>query len=325
MVPSTRGWATTGKPNSAGSPSAMEVQESPRVVGAVDPAVVLGVEHVGLGRGPGDLVDALAPLGVLDVLRHELDLDPLVRRLPGGAAVGGAVDAAGRHRHVHPLRVGRGAGAACGSPGRRRRAPTAAGAGGPRGHGPARTSRPRSVERHSADGSVPAYTTPGSAGDGASDQIASTDVPVSSGNASDPDGGVSQVAPRSSECMTCGPMCQCRLPMSSRGVPSRLSMRDRVDLAHDRRRARSPPSCAGRRRCERSRAPCGCRSSRWSGSPGTPPRRPARRTVRPRPPGTLRRRGRARRQGLGSGVGDGIRGVHATVTSTLTGATPRAA
>src|SRR4051794_20529942 len=83
---------------------------------------------------------------------------------------------------------------------------------------------PRSVERHSAAGWLPAYTTSGSDADGASAQIASTVAPASAGKATPPVGEACQLLPRSSEKRTCGPICQCRLDISRRGVAERLSM-----------------------------------------------------------------------------------------------------
>ena len=77
------------------------------VVGAVDAAVVLQVEPVGLAGMAGDLVHALAELGVVPVARHELRLDALVGGLPGGPAVASAVDATGRDRRDHRQRVAR--------------------------------------------------------------------------------------------------------------------------------------------------------------------------------------------------------------------------
>ena len=71
------------------------------VVAAVDAVVVLRVEAAvdgGVGR---DLVHALAEFRV--GVGHEVGRDSLVARLPGGAAVERAVDAAGAHRDVHLL------------------------------------------------------------------------------------------------------------------------------------------------------------------------------------------------------------------------------
>ena len=75
------------------------------VVGAVDAAVVLQEQPLGSRGVPGDLVHALAELGVLLALGQELRADPLVARRPGAAAVLGLVDAAGREGDGDRVRV----------------------------------------------------------------------------------------------------------------------------------------------------------------------------------------------------------------------------
>ncbi len=75
------------------------------VVGPVDTSVVLGEEAVGVLGVPADLVDALAELGVLLPLGHEVGDDAAVGGSPGLAGVVGAVHPARRHRHDHAVRV----------------------------------------------------------------------------------------------------------------------------------------------------------------------------------------------------------------------------
>ena len=70
---------------------------------------------------------------------------------------------------------------------------------------------------------MPAHTTSGSAGEGAIAHTASRVRPVSAGKEIAPSGPFSQVLPRSSECSTWGPQCQCLLAMNSRGSPPRVS------------------------------------------------------------------------------------------------------
>ena len=74
------------------------------VVAAVDPAVVLEVEPLGVAGVAGHLVHALAELEVVSV-GHEADDDPPVARLPRRAAVVGAVDAGRGDGDQQALRV----------------------------------------------------------------------------------------------------------------------------------------------------------------------------------------------------------------------------
>ena len=83
---------------------------------------------------------------------------------------------------------------------------------------------PPSVERNTAPGSVPAHTRPGSQ-PAASAQTRSTLPSTSSGIRTDPSGVSSQVAPRSSERRTCGPIQLEEAPTSSRAPPPRVSTR----------------------------------------------------------------------------------------------------
>ena len=112
------------------------------VVGAVDAAVVLQVEPLGVGGVAGDLVHALAELRVVALAGEELRLHPGVRRLPRRAAVLGDVHPARGQRREHARGVGGVRAGSCGRPARRSPRSTPGGAGGPRGRGRARTSRP---------------------------------------------------------------------------------------------------------------------------------------------------------------------------------------
>ena len=128
-----------------------------------------------------------------------------------------AVDAAGRHRDGHLLRVGRvrqhgvdGLAAEAGAPLRAvrvvpQRADQREGLAAVVGAEQRRRARCRPTPR------------PASHGDGRELPDPLQLAPVSSGNRIAPSGPFSQVAPRSSERSTCGPQCQCLLAMNSRG------------------------------------------------------------------------------------------------------------
>ena len=132
------------------------------VVGAVDAAVVLQEEPLGSRRVPGrPCARTGRTRGTAAPSGQELRPDALVARLPRRAAVGRS----GRRRRWRSrastdVRVGRGAAGSCGRPGRRSRRPTPGGAGGPRAPRSSANVSPRSVDRQTAPGSVPAYTTP---------------------------------------------------------------------------------------------------------------------------------------------------------------------
>ncbi len=84
---------------------------------------------------------------------------------------------------------------------------------------------PRSVERNSAAGSVPAYTTSGASGPaGCSCHTRSREAPVSRGKRTAGSAGSCQLAPRSSEVNTEGPQWELSPPTSSRGAGPRRSI-----------------------------------------------------------------------------------------------------
>ena len=103
----SRGWVTSGKPNSLGSPlSVSSIHVAAAVVGAVDAAVVLLVERVRLAGRHGELVDALP--GDRDTgLGYELGADADVARLPRRAAVARLEHADRGDPDPGPRRVGR--------------------------------------------------------------------------------------------------------------------------------------------------------------------------------------------------------------------------
>src|SRR5262245_47682408 len=78
-----------------------------RVVGTVEPPVVLQEDPLGPRRVRGELVHALAELRVTLSLGKELRPDPDVARLPAPAAVVAAVDTAGGDRHPEAPAVAR--------------------------------------------------------------------------------------------------------------------------------------------------------------------------------------------------------------------------
>ncbi len=83
---------------------------------------------------------------------------------------------------------------------------------------------PRSSERYSAAGSVPAYTTSGSAAAGCSCHTRSSEAPVSFGNFTAAFAGSVHVCPRSSEWKTDGPQCALSPPTRRRGEGPRVSI-----------------------------------------------------------------------------------------------------
>ena len=132
------------------------------VVGAVDAAVVLQVQPLGAARVPGDLVDALAELGVLLALGQELGADAVVARLPGSLRRRWS----GRRRRTRARRSPTAGPSGCGSTVWNAWPPKPAPQSGRCGWSQsARSSAnvsPRSVDLQTAPGSVPAYTTPSS-------------------------------------------------------------------------------------------------------------------------------------------------------------------
>ena len=71
------------------------------VVGAVQAPMVLQEEPFRARGVHGDLMDALAELGIL--LRRMHDADTSIARLPRVPAVFGGVDTSSRNGHIHPL------------------------------------------------------------------------------------------------------------------------------------------------------------------------------------------------------------------------------
>ena len=84
--------------------------------------------------------------------------------------------------------------------------------------------RPWSVERQTAPGSVPAHTTPSSV-PATSCQTRSTEVPLPSSKRGPPVGSSCQVAPRSSDQWTRGPIHGDDVPANRRVRPPRVSTR----------------------------------------------------------------------------------------------------
>ena len=239
------------------------------VVGAVDAAVVLGEQPASGWTGAGS---PCARTG-----RTRGTAGPRAGTRPGcpGCAAPRTSPrrGSGRRRRSRgrrsPTRCRRGAGAACGTPGRRSRRPTRCGAGGPTARARARRWRRRSVDLKTAAGSVPAYTTSGS-GPGTSCQTRSTEASSAVGEADRvllP--GLPEVV--GAEHLRAGP-AQRRTDQQAR-------------CAHhgcrpDRSRSPSSGSADPRwsipavsRRIDRSTGPSGSRSGAASRHPRRPPRR----------------------------------------------------
>ena len=230
----------------------------------------------------GDLVHALAELGVVPVARHELRLDALVGGLPGARR---------RRRCGRPHRsrwprsptAGRsGAGGSCGTPARRSPRPTRCGAGGPTGRARARRSRrgrssgrsrPARCRRRPRPARRPATSC----------QTRASVASVSSGNRMAPLGVSCQDSPRSSERHTCGPSQDDDEPTRMRGrSPLRLD-HGGVDLLHLEVRTGPRPVRPGvvglpdpqsLARADQQNRAHACSSSSTSGDPCSKPRPP---------------------------------------------------
>ena len=129
------GSTTIGKPKSEGSPSPMSIQSGAAVVGAVDAAVELHEQPLGLARRAPDVVDAVLDRVVARLLGQVVGLDARVRVAPRRAAVVGEPHADGRDRDEQARRVAAATARSCAGRGRRCPASSRVASGGPRGRG----------------------------------------------------------------------------------------------------------------------------------------------------------------------------------------------
>ena len=211
----------------------MDCQLRAVVVRAVDPVVALGVEPAGVAR------------------RHGRPCGRTGRTRGTGRARSGprcpccsAPTSHRRRRWCRPRRCswppacGRGPAGRAGSCGWRRRRsprPTAAGAGGPTGHAPARTtSRRRRCATARAARCRPRRRRR-SCGSAVICQMRASAAPVSSGKViAAPSGRSCQVAPRSSECITVGPQCSDRNPAEQPDPARRRGTKPRLGTSRMR-------------------------------------------------------------------------------------------
>ena len=270
-MPGRFGSATTGKPKVDGRRVRPDLAPLPaEVVRAVDAPVVLEEQGVGLRRVAVDLVHALAELR--GGLGQERRLDAGVGRLPRGP-VEGAVEAGGRHGDGHPGAARRDRGGSCGGRGRRRPAPTAAGARGPTAPRRAGTTR-RRPRCGTARPAPPRRRRPAARASpaGWSCHTRATAAPARSGNLRVSGSGSTQVAPRSSDRYTDGPQCELVAPTSSRLRPPRQSSDGGVDLLTAEPRAGQLPRGPCRVCAEREEALGGAEEDDHVSRAGVDPR-----------------------------------------------------
>ena len=202
------------------------------VVGAVDAVVVLQVEPLGVAGVAGDLVHALAELR--ERVGQEVRLDAGVAR----RARTRRRRWCGRPRRwtsrPAPAAGRSGAAGSCGSPGRRSRRPTRAGAGDPTGRGPARSVTPPSVgaEQRGRLRCPPRPRRARRPGRARAARPARAPRRCPPGTRAAPGRARCQRRPRSSLVATLGPKWELSTPASSRGRGAAGVDADRVDPGH---------------------------------------------------------------------------------------------